>query len=279
VNSAEHLASRPGGWRAISFAAQALKRFRSKRAFERRFDYRADDLIIASFPRSGSTWLRFLLTHLLAHCEEVDFLNVQLSVPVIAKHAVQHGVDFERLPSPRVMRTHAEFYPECPRAVYLLRDGRDVMVSYYHHFRKFQGFTGTFLEFLESARLPSEWDQHIESWIFQNPSLDRVCVIRYEHMLKDTVQELKKIVSFGGLSFVETDLQRAVDECTFDKMKTIEMAKGLGRSDPGKQDIAFIRKGGAGNWRDHFGDAEKAVFKRKYGQALIKTGYESSMLW
>lgn len=263
----------------MSFVSRLAGRGKSRRSFEEDFAYRADDVVIASYPKSGSTWVRFILTKLLAREAEVDFLQAQLQVPEISKHAQAQGVNYELLASPRFMRTHAECYAACPRAVYLLRDGRDVMVSYYFHFQKFHEFTGTLFEFLESDRRPSEWNEHVDSWIFNNAALDRMCVIRYEDLLQDTARELRKLVDFGGLKTGDAELRRAIDECTLEKMKAVEKKKGLGHAAPGNPDIAFIRKGGSGNWREHFGDQEKTVFKARHGLTLIKAGYESSMDW
>ena len=266
------------------FLGRALKRGnRSNDAsFESRFSYRADDVVLLSYPKSGSTWVRFILADVLAGKGDIHFLKTQLRIPELSASAADHGVDFERLPSPRIVRTHAMYFPECRKAVYLLRDGRDVMVSFYFHYQKFHGFAGSFLEFLEHAHRSCEWapwDQHVDSWIFDNPTLDRVCVIRYEALLADTFREMKKIICFGKLNCSDDELRRSIQRCTFEKMQRIEKEKGLGYVDPGNTDIAFIRKGGRGHWREFFGQAEKSIFKERYGRPLIEAGYESSFEW
>jgi hypothetical protein len=248
------------------------------RDFVAQFPYRPDDVVIASYPKSGSTWLRFIISHLQARKTEVDFLTVQHAVPEISPHAVEKGVDYQTLPSPRFMRTHAEFVAECPRVIYMLRDGRDVMVSFYFHHQKFENFDGTLLDFLKDERR-LEWDRHVESWLFQNPHLDRMCVIRYEQLMADPAGGVAKIAAFGGLKCSPAEIRRAVEESSFERMKAVEKKKGLGYSDPGRPEIAFVRKGGSGNWRELFGDAEKKVFKERFGRMLIKTGYESSLQW
>jgi hypothetical protein len=62
-------------------------------------------------------------------------------------------------------------------------------------------------------------------------------------------------------------------------MKAAEEKRGLGYTQTGDATIAFVRKGGSGNWREYFGDAEKKIFKKRYGEVLIKAGYESSPNW
>src|SRR6266700_1399887 len=92
--------------------------------------------------------------------QEVDFLLLQLMVPELARDAYQYGVNFQSLPSPRMMRSHALYSPRFPKVVYILRDPRDVLVSYYYHFQKFHHFDGTLLDFMQSDVRKVEWDQH-----------------------------------------------------------------------------------------------------------------------
>lgn len=246
---------------------------------ERTFAYRPNDVVLASYPKSGSSWVRFILANLLTQSGEVDFLSTQLLVPELSKQSLKHGIDFESLPSPRILRTHALRFPESPRAVYLLRDGRDVMVSYYFHYKKFHEFAGTFLDFLESDIRRAEWEEHVESWLFQDGRSEDVCVCRYEDLIADAFSEMKKMAEFIGLQFSDEQLRRAIEQSSIEKMRAVEQAKGLGISATGDTSIAFVRKGGSGNWREHFGDAEKKIFKQRYGETLIKAGYESAPDW
>jgi hypothetical protein len=52
---------------------------------------------------------------------------------------------------------------------------------------------------MQSGVRKVEWDQHVNSWIFQNPRLGNLCIIRYEDMLNDAFVEVEKIVRFAGL--------------------------------------------------------------------------------
>ena len=104
-------------------------------AFAKAFHYRQDDVVIVSYPRSGSTWLRFIFAHLIRdrvsdQSTNVDFLFVQRFIPAISAAIQQKGVDYEALPFPRIMRTHSLYIKEIPKVIYLMRDGRDVLVSY-----------------------------------------------------------------------------------------------------------------------------------------------------
>ncbi len=179
------------------------------------------------------------------------------------------------------MRTHSLFIPTFPKVVYLLRDGRDVLVSFYHHHRKLLGFNGSFSEFLRGRRRRTEWAEHVEDWIFRNPRLDNICVIRYENMLKDTAREMRQLVQFIGLGCTDAQIQTAIVRSAFDKMRRIEETKGLALSygHAEKSELRFVRKGVAGDWRETFTESDKVYFKEQFGGTLIKAGYEASNLW
>jgi hypothetical protein len=264
---------------------QRLRRHeRHRDSFEDTFDFKPDDVVIVSYPKSGSTWLRFIIANLLnktfpkSH-EEVDFLRMQLIVPEISLDACRNGADFAVLSSPRVMRSHALYNRRFPNVIYILRDPRDVLLSYYYHFQKFHHFDGTLLDFLRSDVRKVEWDEHVNSWIFQNPCLDNLCVVRYEDMLNDTFVEVEKMLRFAGLSLTPPDIHGAVEKSGFNRLRELEERKGLGYVDDPKKDIRFIREGRKGAWQEGFGRAEKTYVKEKLGTILIRTGYESSFLW
>jgi hypothetical protein len=98
-------------------------------------------------------------------------------------------------------------------------------------------------------------------------------------MLSNTFDEIRKILTFGGLRRSNGEIRRAIEASAFDKMRESEEQKGLGHMGEGKPEIPFVRKGTSGGWRELFGDAEREAFKERYGKVLLKTGYESSFNW
>lgn len=252
-------------------------------SFENTFAYKPDDVVIVSYPKSGSTWVRFVLANLLQSLldqhKEVDFLQMQLIVPEISVDACRNGVDFEALPVPRIMRSHGLYNPKFPKVVYLLRDGRDVLVSYYYHFKKFHEFGGTLLDFIQSNVRGVEWDQHVNSWIFDAPSDTNLCLIRYEDMLRDAFTEVMKVVDFSGLLCTPDDIRDAIEKSRFHKLRELEQRKGLGYVTDSNSQIPFIREGRSGAWQDSLGQAEKVYIKGQIGNTLIRVGYESSFRW
>src|SRR5581483_9049836 len=87
-----------------------------------------DDVFIVSYLRSGSTWSRFLLGNLVHENHTVTFANLDRFVPSIV------AVPDHRLRKlPRVIKSHECFDPRYPRVIYMVRDPRDVAVSFYHY--------------------------------------------------------------------------------------------------------------------------------------------------
>jgi len=248
------------------------------------FNYRPDDVVIVSYPKSGSTWLRFIFANLINNLipdvvKEVDFLRAQLTVPEIPQKNQNDRIDFEVLPSPRIMRSHSLYNSIFPKVIYLLRDVRDVLISYYYHYKKFNGFEGSLYDFLCSDVRSVEWDEHVNSWIYQNTSLNNIYIVKYEDMLDNPFREVVKMQVFLGLNWTEQQVLQAIEKSDFHALRQIEQEKGLGYVDAGDQNIHFIRRGRSGDWKRILGDKEKIIIKKKYGEVLIKAGYEGSYQW
>jgi hypothetical protein len=92
-----------------------------------------DDVFLVSFPKSGNTWTRFLLGNLIFPDQPATFANIHRLIPDPTGTSKR---DFERLPRPRIIKSHDCFDPRFPRVIYIVRDPRDVVLSQYHYHRK-----------------------------------------------------------------------------------------------------------------------------------------------
>ena len=93
---------------------------------------RPDDVFVASYPKSGNTWVRFLLANLLAPGEKITFRNIDNYVPDIYKCASI----LEDRRGRRYIKSHHPCYERYPMLIDIYRDGRDALVSYYHYAQK-----------------------------------------------------------------------------------------------------------------------------------------------
>jgi hypothetical protein len=235
-----------------------------------------DDVFIVSYPKSGNTWVRFLIANLLKPPgEEIDFYTSNTFIPEVGTH----GEIIEGLKRPRVLKSHAPYIPQYPRVIYNIRDGRDVYVSYYFHRLKKLPQNTSFKEFLErDDHFPGLWGDHVASWLFREhtPS-GSILVVRYEDLLHDCVAQLRSMVEFIGLERTEGELQHAVEAASFENMRRLEVEKGRPYEDIGPD--FFVREGRWGAWKELFGTEEKAVFKAREGDVLVKLGYERDNTW
>src|SRR2546428_8591396 len=105
----------------------------------RRVEVRPNDVFLVSYPRSGNTWIRFLIGNLVCPDDPVTFANVEQRIPSI--YTYPNRV-LRRLP--RILKSHEVFDPRYPRVIYIVRDARDVAVSFYHLNIKIRRFMDDF---------------------------------------------------------------------------------------------------------------------------------------
>lgn len=93
-------------------------------------EVRDDDIFLVSYPKSGNTWLRFLVANYFVGDQlTVDLRNIEIIVPDIYVHNIYY---FEKLKGPRIIKSHELFDPRYGKTIYIVRDPRDVALSYWH---------------------------------------------------------------------------------------------------------------------------------------------------
>jgi hypothetical protein len=178
-------------------------------------------------------------------------------------------------------KTHGLYRSDYPKVIYLLRDGRDVYVSYYFYLlNRVKGIT-SFAEFLRNPGFyPNHWSQHCASWL-HGPERDNMLVVRYEDLKADTFNQFRKMVDFAGLEVSDEALEEAIQCSSFDQMKKAETEFGRPFKSAAEAKVAnpFMRKGAVGDWHQHFGEEELRVFKEINNDMLIELGYVDDDAW
>ncbi len=222
-----------------------------------------DDVFLITYPKSGTTWLRFQIGYLLQGSagEEIDFHNCHRLVPSIGSPQEQQLAS-----RPRVLSSHAPYQREFNKVIYVVRDGRDVYVSYYHHLQQFLPPDTTFSQFLKSRKIwPCRWSNHVTGWL-TNSAPGQLLLVRYEDMLADGVDQLRRVADFIGIEATTDDLKNAVARSTFDAMQKTESKKGRFKPESGPKQ--FVRKGIAGDWKNTFTATDLRTFNRLDGPTL-----------
>jgi hypothetical protein len=254
-----------------------VDRFLFFRAPGRRIEIFPDDIFLVSYPRSGSTWTRFLIATLLEG-DSPDFVRINAMLPDI------YGMSRLRLKNlarPRLLKSHEYFDPRYSRVIYLVRDPRDVVTSY-HNFLKRQRIIAqdeslnSYVERFVAGRLDSfgTWREHVGSWLGARFGAPGFLLLRYEDLKSTTVSELRRIVDFVGLETDDERLAIAVEQCSLEAMrKTERMQAKQGFIDPKRLDRPDIGSGVVGGWRNQLGQELEARITDAFHPLMKDLGY------
>jgi Sulfotransferase domain len=237
---------------------------------------RASDAVLVSYPKSGSTWLRFLLAHLLTG-REVDYDVIRATMPRVGRHRRAPAV----LPGGgRFLRTHeplAPFYgrPDQP-VLYLVRDARDVCVSYFNHVRR-QGFAGDLPAFVDRFLAGTvdgygTWADHVHrARAFGSATEGPFLFLRYEDLRAQPVDHLAAVLAFLGVDVDRQALAEVVAANERERMRAKEATSEFLRS---RIDVAAA-VAEPRRWADAVGPDARERFERAVGDAMAAAGYRS----
>ncbi len=241
-----------------------------------------DDIFLVSFPKSGNTWTRFLLANLRFPDQPANWANIDRLVPDPTGTAKR---DFDRMPRPRIIKSHECFDPRYPRVIYIVRDPRDVVLSQYHYHRKIRRIEDdspieTFVtRFLAGETCPhGSWGQNIGTWLCASEGDSRFLLLRYEDLVADTARELQKVVTFLRLSSSPAEIVTAVERSSADRMRELEkkQTNKNGLMKGSRQDLSFVRAAGSGGWRSELPGPLVARIETAWGPLMRHLGYELS---
>ncbi|HLI30949.1 MAG TPA: sulfotransferase domain-containing protein [Terriglobia bacterium] len=121
--------------RVLKRIAQSARVLLNREAPGRKLRVYPDDVFLVSYPKSGNTWLRFLAGNLVNPTCPVTFANIECRVPSIYLNPESK---LRSLPRPRILKSHECFVPQYSRVIYVVRDPRDICLSYYHYLIKYR---------------------------------------------------------------------------------------------------------------------------------------------
>jgi Sulfotransferase domain len=262
---------------------------------------------LASYPKSGNTWLRAFLHNFLLQPETPHSINALTDVSAVECAAVffgPPGTSFaprdvqtarpavhQRLTAlhagPVFVKTHnanLTFHdvPLCTRAVtggaiYVVRDPRDVAVSY-------SAYTGLSIDeivtFMADPRAAirgtevqvfeflSSWSAHALSWVGAKNRL----LLRYEDLLANPEAAFGRVARYLGNGATPERLRRAITFSAFSVLAAQEQKSGY-RAHGVAAQTAFFRAGTSGQWRDTLSDAQAQKIEQAHGEVMRKFGY------
>ncbi|KAF5201770.1 Cytosolic sulfotransferase [Thalictrum thalictroides] len=263
-------------------------------AAQKLFEARDDDIILTSSIKSGTTWLKSLVSCIInfPQGDDDDPLiknNPHHVVSTLEAHVFVENLDISTLPSPRIFHTHLP-YNSLPdsikisncKIVYIARDAKDTFVSLWH--------------FLNTVRTqeqgPFPIEEAFESFCngvqFFGPSLDhvleywnkslvfsnKILFLKYEEMKRNPKEQVLKLASFLGKSFAnDEELDSVLWRSSFERLKNLDVNKSKSGNVTGFAKCSFFRLGTTGDWKNYFTKEMQERLDR-----IIRLKYEGSGL-
>jgi len=232
------------------------------------------DMFFAAYPKSGTTWARFVLFEMLSG-KDSGFKATNQQMPGIGLHTNA----LRLLPNGgRLIATHEFYRKDYHRAIYMVRDSRDVLLSEYAFLSALEYYRGdldsfvkTFLFTCVSAYGP--WHKNVTSWldspIAQNGNL---LLVRYEDLRKDPVPLFAQMADFLGVNVNEERIKLAVENNSIQNMRQKEDREPVRASIKGR----FVRDGKVRGWLSKLTPAQVQLIDEHAGSTLLRLGYPLS---
>lgn len=243
-----------------------------------------DDIFLVGYFRSGSTWSRFLFGNFIHQEEPVTFANIERLLPDI--YSLPDRVLRNSL---RVMKSHECFDPRYPRVIYIVRDPRDVAVSFYFYNLKVriipEGYSlDEFVtRFIAANVVPYAdrvgcWQDHVLSWVRLRQGKPGFTLVRYEDLLADPTKELTRLAPVLGIDPTPARVGRAVRLSSASHMQSLERkeSKQWITTKDSRQDIPFVREAKSGGWQRTLSPASVRKIEDAWGSTMQELGYPRS---
>ncbi|MGV6815050.1 MAG: sulfotransferase domain-containing protein [Phycisphaerales bacterium] len=257
---------------------------------------------LASYPKSGNTWVRFLLYSAI-YGPPTNSLDIAKKIPDIHR-----PIPFDPPADGKLLcKSHFAYSPKHPkidqtdRAVLIMRDPRDVLFSSLNY-RRLAGMSEQQISdeqyaksFIAHGGDPDfhaigfgSWSSHIQSW--KNQTVFPVLTIRYEDIKADTATTVRTIGDFLGHSFSDDAIDNAIKASSFDTMRAMEIrekhqqakksasskAAGslfIGTDHARQSKTFFMNTGKSGQSLASISPTIEQAFNTRFGEAMKEMGY------
>jgi alcohol sulfotransferase len=246
------------------------------------------DAFLASYPKSGRTWFRFILSHYFAHVTARPTDQPDGTIDLFSMFGIVPNFDLDpargvpafrykaRRPRlPLVLVTHHHYKRTLflgRPVIFMVRDPRDVMVSaFFHATRHKHRFSGTVDAFItdQGQGLPALVN-YLNGWA-EGLQSRKSAVLSYEELTRDTVGASARIIEFLGYTPADEALRMAVAAAGFGAMRELEVQGGLPAHDYDRADIESLRmrRGKVGGFENYLSEAQIDWIQRYCEKSLV----------
>jgi hypothetical protein len=253
---------------------------------------------IASYPKSGNTWVRFMLCNLL-------YGEVQTAAALnrLAPDIHETGASLDLSAPGLLVKTHFACSAELPllertsAAIYVVRDPTDVLMSNYHYYRRRTGQADDaratleeyFTAFLDNRGDPhwkalgmGSWEENVRSWLDAQRPFPVLCV-RYEDLSADPRRICTTLAGLLKPGSTAGEVERAVVNSSFERLREIEAADIRERRvgiffkpylEPSiAAGVRFMRGGRVGEGAASLAPVQQARLRATFAPLLEQLGY------
>lgn len=210
-----------------------------------------NDIVVASYPKAGVSYLGWLLTAARAHANKLPIRPTFFNIDWLLIDDAQMG---DR-PRPVIwqdgmgdfIKTHAEggAVPNAKNVIYLLRNPYDTIKSYYHFLRQCgnaKALAMTPRQFVDSPFGVSGWTQHVNSWVWGGGVSRSVYVVQYEKLVAKPHIELDRLLGILGFVLEIEAIEEAIDHSDLNGMRGNEQLFAANNPAYAKFNLEFVRK-------------------------------------
>ncbi|MED6169338.1 Cytosolic sulfotransferase 15 [Stylosanthes scabra] len=251
--------------------------------FQKHFQAKDTDVLIATVPKSGTTWLKALTFATLNRnnhsptSENHPLLksNPHNLVPFFeyTLYSTKENVpDLSHLPEPRMFGTHVPFASLPTRIVrdtktkivYICRNPFDTFLSSWFFCNKIKPKSSPDMPIEEAFGMFCKgvvgfgpfWDHMLGYWKESIERPEKVLFLKYEDLKEDVNLQLKRVATFLGCPFTLEEencgvVESIVKLCSFENMKDLEVNKN-GKFGRNFENKFLFRKGEIGDWVNYF---------------------------
>jgi len=212
-----------------------------------------DSIIVFGLPRSGNMWL----SNLLSTC---------LALPFQERVEICHDA-FDEIPF--------RYCWDIARAVYMMRDLRDLIVSFYHYSKTeswedgicvFDDIESFYFEYFTKLVMHygpwCKWEDHPNDFVGWG-----VPVVKYERLYDNPAAELARLFQRWNIPVAKDAIQRSVERNSFENFKSGNVSvEGVRKS--------HFRRGGYGHYREELPGSVVSDINTRFGDYLMRWGYQ-----